>query len=373
MITDIPFDALAPFASPYGPPPPVKGKRRKPPAGIRDKPRRFREHMAHWLSMTAGAFKWGFPEQLAAELPPHYTEQEVQRAGWLALIKVGDELHLAGPTVAAFNGKFTPYYQPGGCIVTNAYATDWDGEYIFGENAVLLRNTPDFLSVAQIIAPRVEMQTEADVTMVCALQNLRVINLVKAKDTDATEAADIFLGQVEWGFSGIVTAGAGKTWSGAPEEAPLEALPLSPVPGAYMQQMIECQQYVHASLYNDLGIQSNWNAKREALSADEVGAGEEALRPLIDIMLAERQAFCDEVKRVFDIDITVELSGAWAQRQKLDEMEEAQAEAAEALAEAQEEHAEELAVPEPDPVDGQSEEEQPEEVSENDDSPADDT
>lgn len=340
--------------------------------GIRDKPRRYREHLLHWLAMTAGAFKWtGLPE----ELPPHYMEMSLQLFGWAALIQASDGLHIAAAPVASWNGKFTPYYQPAGCLVVNPYAKSWSGEYTYGENAVLCRCTPDFLSVAELIAPRVEMQTETDVTMICALQNLRVINLVRAKDDKSREAAELFLRRIAWGRSGIVTCGAGKSWSGEAEESPLESLPLSPVPGAYMQQMIECEQYIHASLYNDLGIQSNWNAKREALSESEIGAGDEALRPLIDIMLECRRNFCEEVGRVFGIEVTVELAGAWAQREKLDKMEEAQTEAAEAIAEAEEENAEELVEAETapaDPADDQSETGDGEEVQRDDDSPASD-
>ena len=372
MIKNIPDMYSAPaIAPPYGPPPPVKGKRGTPYRGIRDKPARYREHMLHWLAMTSGAFEWsGLPD----DLPPHYMELALQMNGWAALIKTPDGFAVAAAPVASWNGKYTAYYQPAGVIVVNPYAVSWEGEYTFGEDAVLCRCTPNLLSVAQIIAPRVELQTETDVTFACAMQNLRIINLVKAKDDPATEAAQLFLDSMTWGNAGIVTAGAGKTWSGAPEENPIEPLPLSPVPGAYVQQLVEAQQYIHASLYNDLGIQSNWNAKREALNSDEVGAGDEALRPLIDIMLSCRQAFCDEVNALFGLSVTVELAGAWAQRQQLDEAEEAQAEAAEALAEAQEEHADELAVPEPDAGgDDQSEAEPEEEVQSDDDSAADDT
>lgn len=335
------YDSLALIMSPYGPPPPVKGKSAGY-RGIRDKPRRYREHMLHWLSMTAGAFEWsGLPD----DLPPHYMEHVLQLNGWAALIKTPDGYAVAAAPVAAWDGEYTPYYQPRGIIVTNPYAISWDGQYTFGENAVLCRCTPQLLSVAQIIAPRVELQTETDVTFACAMQNLRLINLIKAKDTDATEAANLFLDNIAWGLSGIVTAGAGKNWSGEEAESPIEPLPISSVPPAYIQQLVEAQQYIHASLYNDLGIQSNWNAKREALNSDEVGAGDEALRPLIDIMLSCRQEFCEEVNALFGLNISVELSGAWATRKQLDETEEAQAEAAEAIAEVQEENAEEIVMP----------------------------
>lgn len=319
--------------------------------GIRDKPRRYRDHMRHWLDQTAGMFSWsGLPDHI----PPQYLEQVLQLHGWAALIDTPDGLQVAAPPSAAWNGKFTPYYLPAGCIVSNPYAVSWNKEYTYGQDAVLCRNAPSFASLQEIISPRVEMQTETDVTILCALQNLRIINLIKAKDDKAREAAELFLRRIAWGRSGIVTAGTGKSWSGEAEESPLEALPLAPVPGAYMQQMIEVCQYIRASLYNDLGIQSNWNAKREALSESEVGAGQEALRPLVDIMLKCRQDFCGEVSRVFGLDISVELAGAWAQRAQVDEMEEAQAEAEEAIAEEEEAQAAEIVeaetAPEPEPV-----------------------
>jgi hypothetical protein len=74
-------------------------------------------------------------------------------------------------------------------------------------------------------------------------------------------------------------------------------------------------------MYNDIGLQSNFNMKRETLNDGEIAANTDTLRPLIDNMLECRQNFCEEVKRVFGVDISVKLAGAWKTRAEIAEAE----------------------------------------------------
>ena len=70
-------------------------------------------------------------------------------------------------------------------------------------------------------------------------------------------------------------------------------------------------QYVKASLYNELGLQSNYNMKREAIMSGESQLDEDMLHPLIDNMLKERQDALEKVNAMFGTNISVSFNSAW--------------------------------------------------------------
>lgn len=281
--------------------------------GVRDKPRRYREIMAHWLNQTAMMFEWTLPDELQA-VPPHFVEQCLQVYGWGALICPSTGWAFVSGFCANWDGKYTPYYQPDGIIVANPYATGWNGTYTFDDDAYLCRNDPVFAGLLPVLSARVEMQTETDVTIINALQNLRLINLIHAQDDAAEQAAKLAMRELRAGRQSIVTGASKSRWYDGSEIPPVEMMPISGVPANYLQQMIEMCQYIRGSTFNDLGLQANWNAKREALNDSEVNAGNDTLRPLVDIMLKCREEFCEQVRNTAGLEISVKLSGAWADR-----------------------------------------------------------
>ena len=79
--------------------------------------------------------------------------------------------------------------------------------------------------------------------------------------------------------------------------------------------LIELHQYLKASCFNELGINSNYNMKREALNTEESQLNHDALLPLVDDMLQCRQSGVEKVNEMFGTNIHVELGGVWRERQ----------------------------------------------------------
>ena len=259
-------------------------------------------------------------DEILPEIPAHIIETWTQTAGWGALIRKAGKYHFVSGICAAFGGKFDEWYIPSTIIVTNAYSKDKiDGEYELGKDAVLLRNDTCMQGLLPIICPASEILTESAVTSVIGLQNLRIINIIRAANDTIKQAAERFLKLVRWGRSGIITGETQKTWSGSSDRPVIESLPINGVPPNYLNQIIEMTQYQKAALLTTLGIQSNPNFKRERLTDDEVQQNAAVTNPLIDNMKACRQTFCDEVQRVFGANISFELAGEWSEeRQRRD-------------------------------------------------------
>jgi hypothetical protein len=84
--------------------------------------------------------------------------------------------------------------------------------------------------------------------------------------------------------------------------------------------LIEYHQYLKASLYNELGLNANYNMKRESINSNESQLNDDMLHPLIDDMLARRREALEEVNKMFGTNISVEFNGAWLTNEKEEEL-----------------------------------------------------
>ena len=85
--------------------------------------------------------------------------------------------------------------------------------------------------------------------------------------------------------------------------------------------LIEQEQYLKASWYNELGLNANYNMKREALNSAESTINNDILFPLIDEMLKQRQIACEQINALFGTDISVELDSSWKDNKKEEQAE----------------------------------------------------
>ena len=78
-----------------------------------------------------------------------------------------------------------------------------------------------------------------------------------------------------------------------------------------LKDVMEIKQYLLASWYNELGLNANYNMKRESINESEADLNEDALLPLIDDMLHQRELAVESINKKFQTEIKVELSSAW--------------------------------------------------------------
>lgn len=75
--------------------------------------------------------------------------------------------------------------------------------------------------------------------------------------------------------------------------------------------LIEYQQYLKASWFNEIGLNANYNMKREKLSTTESQMNSDALLPLVDDMLEQRRLGVEKVNEMFGTNITVDFCSSW--------------------------------------------------------------
>ena len=82
-----------------------------------------------------------------------------------------------------------------------------------------------------------------------------------------------------------------------------------------LTNLIEYHQYLKAGWYNDLGLNSNWNCKRESINSNEAQLNDDMLLPLIDDILKCRKEAVEKINSMFGTEITVEFNSAWEDNQ----------------------------------------------------------
>ena len=96
-----------------------------------------------------------------------------------------------------------------------------------------------------------------------------------------------------------------------------------------LKDIIETKQYLMGSWLNELGLNANYNMKREAINESEADLNEDSLLPLIDDMLLQRKLICDALNEKFkeyltDGEVSVDLSSSWKKIRKEIELREEQ-------------------------------------------------
>lgn len=143
---------------------------------------------------------------------------------------------------------------------------------------------------------------ENDLSFKLATINTRIQAWVTAPDDTTAEAGNKYLEDVEAGELGVVASNEF-----------LEGIKVQPVQGSIrtFTDLIEYQQYLKASWYNEIGLNANYNMKREKLSTTESQMNNDALLPLVDDMLEQRKIGVEEINKMFGTNITVEFDSSW--------------------------------------------------------------
>ena len=199
------------------------------------------------------------------------------------------------------HGNFAPpinyLRQNTGFLVANAYDTRLSGIYKlinvdeaapdrlkdaqFVDDAVLFRNDPFCRGLMPIFTKYGIMTIENDITFRLANINLRQFIQMIVKDENGEESAELYFEHIENGDQ-YVLLDENVEYDG------IKGNPLT-IPAGFMSQLIETAQYIKASQANEVGMNANYNMKRERLSESESDLNEDILRPLPDVMLEERK------------------------------------------------------------------------------------
>lgn len=261
-----------------------------------DKEKIFKSYCEYTFTRTQSMFVWtGLPDTI----PVKWLEMYLQRNGNCCITKVGEDFYCF---LGNAGGELDEYYQPTIFTVANPFL-EFNKSLKIGEDCVYCKNDYNGYGLTPLISRYCGLMTENLLTVRVSDINMRMMNLLSASDDNTFQSTKQYLKDLENGKIGVISESA--FFDGIKSQSAHVGN------GDYMIQFIELQQYLKGSLYNELGINANFNMKREALSGEEVALNDDALMPLIDDMLKQRREICEQLKDVYGLEVSVDYGSTW--------------------------------------------------------------
>lgn len=276
-----------------------------------DKPLLFQSYIRYYLARLQSMFEW---KNLPDTIPAKWLESYLLCDGWCVVIETNKGLIATNAGMGAYPNE---YYIPTRVIVSNPYIDDnysAGREYIIdgeGKNAVLVRNDTYIQGLLPLLTKYCTKLVENDISMNIADIMARATVALSAADDQTKASAEKWLKDLIAGKIGII----GETpFLVANQNESLRSTPIANVAGT-LTDLIEYHQYLKAGLYNELGLNANYNMKREAINSNESQLNDDMLSPLIDEMLKMRREAADEINSMFGTDITVDFNSSWKENE----------------------------------------------------------
>ena len=262
----------------------------------------FDSYIRYYLARCQSMFTYtGLPETI----PQKWLEHYLMANGSCVFIKDGEDLIV---TTGGMGGSPDRYYIPTQYIVSNPYVKEETRKtYTIGQDCVLIRNDTYSQGLIPLLTRYCSQLTENDLTMQTADILSRAMLTITATDSQTKESVEKWLLDLRKGKLSAI--GELPSMVGNQDRS-VNITPFREVSNT-ITNLIEYHQYLKASLYNELGLNANYNMKRESINSNESQLNDDMLHPLIDDMLARRREALEEVNAMFGTNITVEFNSAW--------------------------------------------------------------
>lgn len=260
-----------------------------------------RQHIAYMLNRTQTMFQWyGLPDTI----PERSLELFLQTNGNVCFYEHNGELYIF---TGGMGGEPDVYYMPTIYTISNP-SLKLTKSLNIGSECVVMPNDSLYLGLIPLFARYASAITETELSMKLAIINSRIVDLISAPDDRTRASAEKFLSDIADGKPGVIS-----------ENAFLDGIRAQPYGNTAnsntLTNLIETEQYFKASWFNEIGLNANYNMKRESLNTSESQMNNDALSPLVDDMLKCRELASEKVNEMFGTEISVSLASSWEDNQ----------------------------------------------------------
>lgn len=258
------------------------------------------QHVLYMLNRTQVMFDY---KNLPETIPARNLEMMLQLNGNVFFTKVRGDFYVF---TGGLGGEPDVYYEPTIYTVANPYL-NYSKNLVIGDDGILIRNDSYGVGLLPLFKKYAALLAENELTMRIADVNNRIMFLLSAADDRTKASAEKFMDDVSKGKLDVISDNAFLE--------SLKVLPAATQNSVRLTDLIEFEQYLRAGWFNDLGINANYNMKRESISPNEAQLNDDALLPFVDDMLEMRRIGIKQVNEKYDIDIEVNLSSSWLKEQ----------------------------------------------------------
>lgn len=256
-------------------------------------------HMKLALEKTLRMFHY---EGLPDTIPFSQLENLLQTTGNCVIAKVNGKLYALGGTLG---GELDEYNRPTLFVVSNTWLNHFHEYGINGNDSgdnVFCKNDFYNMGLMPIFKKFGTLLVENYITFKVLTISMRSILNISAGDSRTAEGAREYLNKLENGELGVIAENA--LFDGVKVHGNANN-------NNYLTQFIELNQYLKSSELQEIGINSNFNMKREYVGSSENELNTDILRPFVDGMLEVRKQFCNRCNSLFGTNISVDLASVW--------------------------------------------------------------
>lgn len=276
---------------------------------LKDRTRLIESYIDYMFARTSRMFEY---EGLPDYIPIREIEKILQFGGFIFFKKVDDKIF---GFYGFLGGLRNAYYEPTSLLIANPYLREFSENEVnnledSSKDGVLMWNDSAHVGLSPLHERYATLIADADITIRNTLINARIPFLMWGEDEDDIDAINKFYEDIEEGsMIGIKTK---KNLLSDEKNITAQSIGLSNQ--STFKELIEVRQYYFAGWFNELGIDANYNMKREAISQGEIDKGTEILKPLVDDMLYCRKEGFKKFKEMFGIDVNIDYSSIWEAR-----------------------------------------------------------
>lgn len=266
-----------------------------------DKERNVSNYVKYMFTRSVTMFHYtGLPDTI----PQEELEKLLQFNGYCCIAEVDGSLYALN---GSLGGEGDAYNRPTTCTVANP-ALKLSKTFKIDEDCIIINSDSMYMGLTPLFEKYCTMLNESDITIILATINKRIQMLISANDDNTVESAKQFIKDIENGKLGVVA-----------ETKLFDSLKVNNTANnnnVNLKDLFEMNNYLKASMYNEIGLGSNNNMKREQLTVSEIESNTDSYYPLVDNMLMCRRKALDKINEMFGTDIQVEFNSSWDYRYK---------------------------------------------------------
>ncbi len=260
-----------------------------------DKETNIKNTIAYMFNRTNAMFKYN---NLPKTIPSKELELLLQSNGFGVFLKIGDDFYVVN---GGLGGEPDVYNRPTK-VTVSIPSLNYNKTLDINKDCVVISNDSCNVGLLPMFKKYAFMLNENMVTMILANVNKRYTTLISANDDNTVRSAELFLKNIFDGKQGVIA-----------ETKLFDSLKVNPntEDRNVLRDLIEFEQYIKASFYNEIGLSANYNMKKERITKEEFTTNSDSLYPLVDDMLNSRRNALEEINELFGLDITVNFNSSW--------------------------------------------------------------
>ena len=263
------------------------------------------DHQKQYLfSRTSNMFHY---EGLPLEIPVKMMELLIQSRGYGIFLEIDGKFYVVN---GGLGGELDAYGRATKAIVSIPFL-NYSKTLEIDKDCVIIPNDTMMTGLNPLFNRYVYLLNENNISITLSVINSRLQTIISANDDRTVESAQEFLKRIIAGEIGVIA-----------EQQLFESLKVNnkSVKGESVQELIELEQYLKASMYNEIGLSANFNMKKERLINAEVELNNDILYPFIDDMKDSREKALEKIKELYNLDISVSFKSSWSYKDRVNEV-----------------------------------------------------